>query len=111
MIPRTRDAESTLRTSVSADDHAVSWRVKCLNCGATLAGPFCAECGQRAIPPYPSVRDLMVDAFWELSGWDGRFASTVRALLRRPGLLTLEFLNGRRARYLSPVRLYLMASL
>ena len=83
----------------------------CLNCGVPLAGAYCAQCGQRDIPPYPSVRDLVIDAFWELSGWDGRFASTVRALVRRPGMLTREFLEGRRARYLSPLRLYLMASL
>jgi hypothetical protein len=83
----------------------------CLNCGAPLTGPFCADCGQRDIPPYPSTRELVVDAFWELSGWDGRFASTVRALVQRPGMLTREFLEGRRARYLSPLRLYLLASL
>lgn len=83
----------------------------CLNCGSSLTGPFCAACGQRDVPPYPSVRDLVVDAFWELSGWDGRFASTVRALVQRPGLLTREFLEGRRARYISPLRLYLMMSL
>ena len=83
----------------------------CLNCGSPLTGPFCANCGQRDVPPYPSVKELAVDAFWELSGWDGRFASTVRALIRRPGMLTVEFLQGRRARYLSPLRLYLMASL
>ena len=83
----------------------------CLNCGASLTGAFCAACGQRDVPPYPSVRDLVVDAFWELSGSDGRFANTVRALVQRPGMLTREFLEGRRARYLSPLRLYLMASL
>ena len=83
----------------------------CLNCGAALTGQFCAACGQRDIPPYPSVRELVVDAFWELSGWDGRFAATVRALFRRPGELTRAFLEGRRARYLSPLRLYLMTSL
>ena len=52
-----------------------------------------------------------MDAFWELSGWDGRFASTVRALLQRSGMLTQEFLEGRRARYVSPLRLYLTTSL
>ena len=83
----------------------------CLNCGTPLVGPFCSACGQRDIPPYPSIRDLVVDAFWELSGWDGRFAVTVRTLLRHPGMLTREFLEGRRARYISPLRLYLMASL
>jgi hypothetical protein len=82
----------------------------CLNCGAALSGAFCAACGQRDVPPYPSVRELATDAFQELSGWDGRIATTVRALLARPGKLTVEFLEGRRARYLSPLRLYLTAS-
>ncbi|HWL41081.1 MAG TPA: DUF3667 domain-containing protein [Gemmatimonadaceae bacterium] len=82
----------------------------CLNCGAPLVGHFCGECGQRDIPPYPGVRELTLDAISELSGWDGRFSSTVRTLVRRPGMLTREFLEGRRARYTSPVRLYLSAS-
>lgn len=82
----------------------------CLNCGATLSGAFCAACGQRDIPPYPSVRELAVDAISEFSGWDGRLSSTLRTLVRRPGLLTREFLEGRRALYISPLRLYLSAS-
>src|SRR4051812_21456592 len=84
---------------------------RCLNCEAQLIGPFCAQCGQRDVPPYPSVRELVTDAFWELSGWDGRFAASVRALIRAPGQLTLDFLEGRRARFISPLRLYLLASL
>jgi hypothetical protein len=83
----------------------------CLNCNAQLGGEFCGSCGQRDIPPYPSVRELAIDAALEFSGWDGRLASTLRALILRPGMLTHEFLEGRRARYISPVRLYLMASL
>jgi hypothetical protein len=83
----------------------------CLNCGAPLKGRFCTECGQRDVPPYPSVRELAVDAVSEFSGWDGRLALTLRTLVRRPGLLTREFLEGRRARYISPLRVYLTASL
>jgi hypothetical protein len=83
----------------------------CLNCGASLTGSFCAECGQRDIPAYPSLRELFMDAVSEFSGWDGRVATTLEALLRRPGLLTHEFLEGRRAQYVSPLRLYLTASL
>jgi hypothetical protein len=82
----------------------------CLNCGSALEGPFCSACGQRAIAPYPSVREMVGDAWQELSGYDGRFARTFRLLLRHPGALTIETLEGRRARYISPVRLYLVAS-
>lgn len=81
----------------------------CLNCGTTLHGAFCAACGQRSVPADPSVSDLARDAWQELSGYDGRIASTFRALLI-PGRLTIEYLRGRRARYLSPVRLYLIVS-
>lgn len=83
----------------------------CLNCGTPLRGPFCAGCGQRDVPPYPSVRELAIDAISEFSGWDGRLAQTLRTLIRRPGVLTREFLEGRRARYISPLRVYLTASL
>src|SRR5690349_6349904 len=103
---------SALRgTKVSSEHPQAPRSAACLNCGTTLTGPFCSECGQRDVPPYPSVRELVVDAFWELSGWDGRFASTVRALVAHPGRLTREFLEGRRARSISPLRLYLMCSL
>ena len=30
----------------------------CLNCGAPLQGRFCAECGQRAVPAYPTVSEI-----------------------------------------------------
>jgi hypothetical protein len=82
----------------------------CLNCGAELQGAFCSRCGQRAIPAYPTLREMAGDAWAELSGYDGRFARTFRVLLWQPGVLTREVLEGRRARYISPVRLYLVAS-
>jgi hypothetical protein len=82
----------------------------CLNCGAVLRGPFCSACGQRVVPPYPTLRELAGDAFVEFSGWDGKFAETLRALLWHPGRLTREFISGRRVRFISPVRLYLTLS-
>ncbi len=82
---------------------------RCLNCNGPLNGPFCSSCGQRAIPPNPSVADLTGDAWQELSGYDGRILATVRGLAR-PGFLTREYLGGRRAHYLPPVRVYLFVS-
>jgi hypothetical protein len=68
-------------------------------------------CGQRALPPHPSVRELIGDAVAEFSGWDGKFADTIRTLVRRPGELTHQWLQGRRVHFISPLRLYLTASL
>ena len=82
---------------------------RCLNCGAELHGAFCAACGQRFVPPNPTVAELAGDAWQELSGYDGRIASTIRGLLH-PGGLTKEYLAGRRATYLPPLRVYLIVS-
>jgi len=82
----------------------------CLNCGASLSGPFCAQCGQRAVPPHPTTKELAGDAYDELVGWDGTFARTIRLLLTRPGELTAAVIGGQRARHVGSVRLYLMCS-
>jgi hypothetical protein len=82
----------------------------CANCGAVLTGPFCSMCGQKAIPPDLSVRDFLHETTQELTNWDGKIPRTLAALFLRPGLLTSDFLAGRRARWLSPLRIYLICS-
>jgi hypothetical protein len=61
--------------------------------------------------PNPSVKDFTDDFVGEFLHWDGKFPTTMKALMTRPGLLTQEFLLGRRRRWLSPFRLYLTISL
>jgi hypothetical protein len=90
---------------------ASRWSVQCLNCQAPLHGQFCSECGQRAVPPHPTLRELAGDTFAELVGWDGKFAETIRTLIRKPGELTRQWIEGRRVAFISPWRLYLTSSL
>ena len=83
----------------------------CLNCGAPLAGQYCGQCGQRATSRFISLWGLISDAFGDLFEMDSRLWRTVVPLLIRPGLLTKEYLQGRRARYMPPFRMYLVLSL
>jgi hypothetical protein len=57
------------------------------------------------------VREFTHEALHELAHLDGKIFQTARMLLFKPGALTIEFLAGRRARYVSPIRLYLICSL
>ena len=82
----------------------------CLNCGAALQGRFCHACGQRTVPPFPTLREMIVDAWHELTVFDSRLARTVWLLVRHPGTLAVEYLSGRRTTYIPPLRLYLVAS-
>jgi hypothetical protein len=82
----------------------------CLNCGATLEGPFCAQCGQKDGPVNPTVHDLLHDLAHEFLHFDGKIVQSVRLLLTAPGALTRELFEGRRVRHVSPIRLYLTFS-
>ena len=84
----------------------------CVTCGAELRGPYCHACGEKARSP----DDLRVAAFARraLGGafdLDSRFWRTFRTLLARPGLLTAEFVAGRRRPYLHPLQVFLLANL
>ena len=83
----------------------------CHNCRAPLAGPFCAACGQQAAPLNPRLHDLLRDVTHEMLNVDGRIFASVRRLLTSPGFLTVEQIEGRRAPWIPPLRLYLLFSL
>lgn len=82
----------------------------CANCGAALVGPYCAQCGQHAHESSRSLGALFHDAWHVVTHVDGRFWQTMCALALKPGLLTREYFQERRARYVPPVRLYLVLS-
>lgn len=83
----------------------------CPNCGFALNGPYCASCGQKVPHPDLTTRELVAETTQELTSWDGKIPRTIKALFTDPGRLTLDFLAGRRARWLPPLRVYLICSL
>ena len=101
------DAGAAVATDVPA---ARTASAQCQNCGAAVSGRYCAACGQRREPPVHSLWHFTKASAEDLTHADSRLWRTLGALLFRPGYLTREFLAGRRARYLPPVRLYLVIS-
>ncbi len=84
--------------------------MKCSNCNASLSGEYCAACGQRERGREIHVVDLAGEAFEDISQMDGRVWRTLVGLAFRPGRVTADYLGGRRAHYLPPLRLYLIVS-
>lgn len=83
----------------------------CLNCGAHLRGQYCGQCGQRSRSRLIKLRELVADAFGDLFELDSRLWQTLVPLVIRPGQLTYDYLQGRRARFMPPFRMYLVLSL
>lgn len=90
--------------------HAGVVMERCPNCGRSLDGGYCAGCGQKVAPIDPTFHDLLHDLTHEFLHVDGKIFHSVRLLLTRPGFLSREYFEGRRARYVSPIRLYLIFS-
>ncbi len=83
----------------------------CENCEAPLTGEYCANCGQHAIDYRRSLLRVLVDAADSFLNWDTKFLKSIGILIARPWRLTNDFNAGRRARYVHPLRLYLLASI
>jgi hypothetical protein len=83
----------------------------CLNCSTPLQGPFCHYCGQpdkRLIRFFPVLIREFFEDFLEL---DTRFTRTMKPLLFQPGRLSRDYLDGRRFRYTTPMRLFIFSSM
>jgi hypothetical protein len=78
----------------------------CLNCGALLTGAYCSTCGQKA-HVHRSVRGFFQDFLQGLFNFEGKFWHTLPMLVWRPGEMTRRYIAGERARFISPVALYL----
>ena len=83
----------------------------CLNCGTHLRGQYCGNCGQRSRSRLIKLRELISEAFGDLFEIDSRLWQTIVPLVIRPGRLTYDYLQGRRARFMPPFRMYLVLSL
>ena len=69
----------------------------CANCGALLADRYCGRCGQDSHVSL-SLGHFLHEFVEGLFHVDSKFWRTLRALLTRPGLITEQYLDGKRAR-------------
>lgn len=82
----------------------------CLNCGTTVYGRYCHICGQENIVPKESFWHMVLHFFSDITHFDSKFFGTVKQLFLHPGFLSAEYIKGRRAAYLHPVRMYVFTS-
>ena len=78
----------------------------CLNCGAPLVGAYCARCGQKS-HVHRSVRGFLQDFLVGVFNFEGKFWHTLPMLVWHPGQMTRRYIAGERARFISPVAMYL----
>ena len=79
----------------------------CPNCGAARDQDYCPSCGQPARDPRRDVSSLVAEVFGSFFSVDGRVWRSVVPLFFRPGFLTRAWIDGKRAAYMPPPRIFL----
>ncbi len=82
----------------------------CLNCNARVFGPYCHVCGQANTEPKETVWGLLTHFVNDITHFEGKFFTTLKYILFKPGYLTKEYERGRRNSYMNPVRMYVFTS-
>ena len=85
-------------------------RIICKNCETDFTGHFCNNCGQSAKDFDRPVSVLIVDAMANIMAFDTRLWKSLKSILFKPGEMALDYIAGKRVRYMPPFRLYLFIS-
>ncbi|MCU4175653.1 DUF3667 domain-containing protein [Carboxylicivirga sp. N1Y90] len=87
-----------------------STTIVCKNCETIFDGTYCPQCGQHIKELERPIRFMFVDFMGTVVSFDTRLIKTLVAILFKPGKLTQDFLDGKRARYMPPFRFYVFIS-
>ena len=78
----------------------------CLNCGCELTGEYCHCCGQKA-HVHRTLRGFGHDLLHGALHFEGKIWQTLPLLAWKPGELTRRYIDGERAKFVSPIALFL----
>ena len=93
---------------IPVDDPGHTQEQACLNCGTALLGTHCHACGQAA-HVHRTLASFFHDLLHGVFHFEGKIWRTFPMLAWQPGKLTREYIDGRRARYVSPIALFLFS--
>jgi len=84
--------------------------VICKNCETEFTGHYCNNCGQSVKDFDRPFKVLIFDVVGTMWAFDTRLFKTLKAIFLKPGQVPLDYVHGKRARYMPPFRLYIFIS-
>jgi len=94
--------------SAGGSAHGPAQAVTCANCGTGYVGHYCPECGQKA-HIHRSLAAIGHDIMHGVLHLDGKLWETLPLLAFKPGELTRRYIAGERAKFVSPMAMFLFS--
>jgi uncharacterized protein DUF3667 len=86
--------------------------MNCTNCNTVFNGNYCPDCGEKKFNKHDiSLTHFVEETFESFVHFDSKFLRTVKTLVAKPGQLSLDYISGKRVRYMKPVQLFLVINL
>jgi Protein of unknown function (DUF3667) len=98
------------KQNLSLSHKALRKEDNCLNCGTTVPDRYCPHCGQENTEPHESFWHMVQHFLYDITHFDSKFFDSMKFLLLRPGFLPAEYIRGKRASYLNPIKKYVFTS-
>ena len=87
-------------------EHGAAGHGKCLNCRTELVGPYCHACGQNS-HIHRTIAGFVHDLLHGVFHFEGKIWATLPMLFFKPGDLTRRYVAGERAKFVSPMAMFL----
>lgn len=81
----------------------------CKNCGNNFSGKFCNICGEKVYSEHDkSVVHFFDEGLHFVTHFEGTLLTSIKTVLKSPGLLSFDYCNGLRKKYFKPLSLFLL---
>jgi len=76
----------------------------CINCGISLHGSFCHQCGQKLIEERLTVKGVVTSALSSIFKLDSGLWYTIVMMTTKPGQVIQDYIKGKTKPYVNPFR-------
>jgi hypothetical protein len=80
--------------------------IKCKNCSREFEGKYCPDCGQNSKIDRITFKDIFSNVSNEIFSFDSKIITTLKSLFFQSGKASLDYLHGKRKKYLNPISYY-----
>jgi Protein of unknown function (DUF3667) len=101
-------AATAIEPNSGSDGDVGNSTLLCANCGCILQGAHCHVCGQKA-KVQRTLAAFGHDFLHSILHFEGKIWRTLPMLALHPGQLTRRYVHGERARFISPLALFLFS--